>query len=270
MNEGRFSRLELTPSKEVQEITDESIRAGKLEAGTPIRTADHFIASAHAARCNGDFERALEAYTRALREDRARIAAWVGQVHVLVELDENAEARLWSDKALELFKNNGELLAGKSRACHRIGDAQGAAACSDASIQAIGSSSMRWISRGEIMLATADKRARDCFERALIEPGSDWFDRVQIARVCLYAHKPGPALEFAMLAQGLAPTHPFAWITLARAHSATGNGPKAEECCRRALELNPQHEAAKRFHCELTNARRASRILRRLKGWITR
>jgi hypothetical protein len=43
-------------------------------------------------------------------------------VQMLVMLGEHREARLWADKALELFSNNGELLAAKAQACARLSD----------------------------------------------------------------------------------------------------------------------------------------------------
>ena len=44
------------------------------------------------------------------------VAGWVGQVQMLVQLQEYPEADLWSRKGLELFPNNGELLAGRAQA----------------------------------------------------------------------------------------------------------------------------------------------------------
>ncbi|MDX2133109.1 MAG: tetratricopeptide repeat protein [Planctomycetota bacterium] len=265
---GRFSRLEFgsreePPSEAPLHTTDKS------QEGTLTRSADHFLAQATRANRRGEFESALQLYTRALREDRSRIVAWVGQVQMLVELGEYGEARLWSDKALEAFRSNGDLLAAKAQACLRVGDTRAAQICSDASVQAAGSGPFRWASRGETLLAQGQPRARDCFDKCIAEPAADWFDRIVIARIYLYHHKPAAALEFASHAVGLAPAEPYAWTVRAKCLFDLGETGKAEECCRRALELDPRLLVAQNLHKTVVGTSPAG-VFNRLKGWLRR
>jgi len=77
-------------------------------------------------RRNGLHESALRYYSRALELDKSQAAGWVGQVQMLVAMNECPEADLWSRKALELFKNNPDLLAARAQALCRIGDLKNA------------------------------------------------------------------------------------------------------------------------------------------------
>lgn len=271
---GRFSRLEFGAAQ-AGETFSESARAHETgeglrrreNEGEVIRSAAHYLAGAEASARRGRFEEALQLYTRTLREDRARVAAWVGQVHMLVEMGENAEARLWADKSLELFRNNGELLAGKSRACIRQGDRASARGCSDASLQAPGSSAARWIARGEVLLADGEARARDCFDKAMSEPGADWYERIIVARIYLLGRKPAVAFEFAKLGTERAPAEVFAWLVQARCLHELGNDSRAKECCARALELDARCLEARAMREEFS--RPVSGLARRLKGWLS-
>jgi tetratricopeptide (TPR) repeat protein len=234
---GRFSRLELGDRKEHTEQVHPS-------AGTPIRTAEAEVEQAVSAYRSGRFEPALQSYTRALRSNRALVAAWVGQVQMLVELGEYKEARLWSDKALELFRGCGDLLAAKSRACVREGDLRAALACSDASLQSVGVSALRWAARGEVMLESKSNRARDCFDKALAEPGTDWFDRIVIARIYLFHRRPAPGLPLAQSAVEMAPGDPYAWYVLGRCQELLSWRAAARTSFERAIELDRGFEQA--------------------------
>jgi predicted Zn-dependent protease len=163
---------------------------------------------------------------------------------MLVELGEYNEARLWSDKALELFRNNGDLLAVKATACLRAGDGRAAHECSDASIASPGSSPVRWRGRGEVILNKAASRARDCFEKSLAEPQADWFDRVAIARVYLFHRQPAAAAQYAQSAVELQSGHAYCWYVLARCQEALGWTDRALESYGRAVQLSPELQAA--------------------------
>lgn len=262
----RFSRLEFEQPATAHADTT----ADKAKQGTPIRSASYHFSMAETQARASEFELALQAYTRALREDRSLIPAWVGQVQMLVELGEYAEARLWADKSLELFRNNGDLLAAKARACVRMRDMRAAEICSDASVSAPGSSPGRWLSRGEVMLLSSPARARDCFEKSLAEPGTDWYERVLIARAYLFHDKPAVATEFATLAQEMNPRHATPWIVLARCHMAHGRMDRAQTCVARALEIDPQNRIARLVRSETTSAGTYRTLGRVLKGWLSR
>src|ERR1043166_7580338 len=102
----RFSHLEFNREEDRDRQRPQAV-------GTPEASAQQYLDNAREAYHWGDFESALRLHTKCLKENRTIIAAWVGQVQMLVQLKEYNEARLWSDKALELFRNNGELMAAK-------------------------------------------------------------------------------------------------------------------------------------------------------------
>lgn len=159
----------------------------------------------------GEFEQAMRYFTRTLELDRAFVPAWVGQVQMLIELDEVREADLWANKALELFREHGDLLAAKAVARVRLRDRKGAMACSDASVAARGTSAYRWLARGEVLLAGDQPQAGSCFERAVLEPDADWFTEVWVARLYRRYGRHTNALVAAKKGTERAPHAPFAW-----------------------------------------------------------
>ncbi|MBK7404266.1 MAG: tetratricopeptide repeat protein [Phycisphaerales bacterium] len=261
----RFTRLEMTEKARTHVVSGETARTG-----TPVRTPEHDMLLAVEAYRSGKFEGALQLYTRALQGNRSLIQAWVGQVQMLVELGEYDEARLWSDKALELFKSNGELLAAKARACVRQGDRAAAMAASDESIRSAGSSAMRWQSRGEVLLDRRGERARTCFDKSIAEAQSDWFDRVVIARAYLHYDRAAPAHEFAQAAVRLEPGHHYAWLVLGRCQEALGWLKEAEASYGRSLDLPGEPTEARRAMTDLQSKGRSARLGRRLGGLFRR
>src|SRR5271157_1567932 len=99
------------------------------------RDAGYWMNKADESRRSGLYEGALQYYSRGLELDRSLVAGWVGQVQMLVQLNEFPEADLWSRKGLELFLNNGELMAGRAQAFCRMGDMKQAHALCDGALQ---------------------------------------------------------------------------------------------------------------------------------------
>lgn len=263
----RFTRLEMD-ARQASDAQGETVT--QRVSGVEVRTPEHDMRLASEAYRSGLHEPALQLYTRALQGNRAIIPAWVGQVQMLVELGEYEEARLWSDKALELFKHNGDLLAAKSRACLRQGDRSAAIASSDESLRSPGSSALRWQSRGEVMLDRRGERARTCFEKSIAEPDADWFDRVVIARVYLFHKHIAPAHEFAQAAVKLEPGSAYAWLVLGQCQEELGWLRNAEQSYERALELPGEHAAARGALQALTSRSASSRLGRWLGGFLRR
>ncbi len=257
---GRFNRLES------ELLIRESSATGVSVAGNSVRTAADEVRTAVDHVHFGRFEDALRHYTRALGYDRAVIPAWVGQVQMLVELGENTEGRMWSDKALELFKNNGELLAAKSRACIRVGDRGAAFACSDASLKSAGSSSARWQARGEVLLGSDRAVARNCFERSLVEADADWFDRITIARIYLFHGMAAAALEHAQSGSDMQPSHAYGWYVLGQCQEGLGLMDRAMASYARSLELSPTNNPARKAVDRVLEHSTGTRVWRRLKG----
>jgi tetratricopeptide (TPR) repeat protein len=227
---GRFSSLEF------DEHNRDQGAAGQERPVAELASAAGYIAKARAADQWGEYESALRMYTRALREERSAIAAWVGQVQMLVLLDECPEARMWSDKALELFRNNGELLAAKAQACLRMRDWRAGIACSDASLISPGTSAWRWQIRGETLLAQGRAHYDECFQKALAESTADWFDHLVIARIYLYYRRITSAMAYAQQAAALRPTHGYVWFVLGDCQRALGLKAAAQASYQHCLE----------------------------------
>lgn len=100
----RFDKLEL----------NQPTQPGPLQMRAEPEEAN-WLKRADQQRRAGEYEDALRFYSRALEEDKTLILGWVGQVQMLVQLGELKEADTWARKALELFPNNPELLAGRCR-----------------------------------------------------------------------------------------------------------------------------------------------------------
>lgn len=229
---GRFSNLEFG-----DERPDESL--APLGQSAHERDAGQILDRAHTAHCDGQYEAALRLYTRALKEDRRLIRAWVGQVQMLVNLGEYREARVWSDKALELFRNNGDLLAAKAQACIRLKDKASALACSDGAMQSAGSSPWRWEVRGEVLLGRSERHYDSCFQKALEEPTADWFDRVLIARIYRFHRRAASAIRYAQEAIEMVPTQAYNWFELGACQQDLGLIGAAQTSYQRCLELRP-------------------------------
>jgi tetratricopeptide (TPR) repeat protein len=241
---GRFANLEFNDERRETSRTHE-------EALVHEKATTDYLVRANEEYHWGRFEAALRFYTRALREDRSGIPAWVGQVQMLVQLGECHEARVWGDKALELFHDNGELLAAKVQACVRLGDRRAGMACSDASLQAPGSSPWRWIVRGEALLAEEQSHHEECLQKALTEPGADWFDRVIISRIYAYYQRFTNAMCYLKEALEQEPTHGYTWFELGNCQRALALESAARTSYERCLELRPDYREARQAIAEL-------------------
>jgi predicted Zn-dependent protease len=186
---------------------------------------------------------------------------------MLVAAGEYHEARIWSDKALELFRGNPELLSAKAQACIRIHDMRGAYAASDGALQTPGSSPWRWQVRGELLLADGKRQHDQCFAKALAEPAADWFDRVIIARILVFHRKFAAAAEYLKQAVALEPGHAYSWLELGRCQAALGLAGAARQSVGEALALRPDLLEARRALDEFENVSLLKRVLRRLRLW---
>ena len=151
----RFNRLEIEPPAKPAESAPPSRRT----TPDPDHDERHWLKLADEERRKGQYENALRWYSRALEWDKSVVTGWVGQVQMLIALAEYPEAELWARKALELFKNNADLLAGRAQSLCRIGDFKNAMAGSDASINQSGHGSYPWLVRAELMLARKETSA---------------------------------------------------------------------------------------------------------------
>jgi tetratricopeptide (TPR) repeat protein len=217
------------------------------------RDAGYWMNKADESRRAGLYESALKYFSRALELERSLVAGWVGQVQMLVQLDEFPEAELWAGKGLELFPSNGELMAGRAQAFCRQGDTKQAYAWCDGSLRQTGQSAYRWQVRGEIMVATRQRMDSYCFDKAQ-ELDPDWLVPLETARVELYYRRPGKALGRIRRAVEIAPGAPYAWYLQGVCEYELGLTRAARASLQHCLDLSPRHA-------------RAEEQLRRLQEW---
>jgi tetratricopeptide (TPR) repeat protein len=254
----RFDRLELDPAGEEPQSLERA----------PERQHDesHWLRSADENRRTGNYENALRFYSRALEVDKSLLAGWLGQVQMLIQLEEYPEADLWSRKALELFRNNGDLLAAQAQAVCRKGDQKQAAILCDGAIRAEGLSAYRWMVRGEIMLTGRDRVDQHCFDKA-IQIDSDWLVPLEIALIYMHHQVLSKAQVRARQAVEKAPDSYYSWYTLGVCEMELGFTAKARHSFHRCLELAPKHTEAQQRLAELdSRLGTIGRSLRRLFG----
>jgi tetratricopeptide (TPR) repeat protein len=246
----RFGRLEF--EDEHASATEASLSA---RSDTQSREEERdWIASAVEQRRDGRHEEALKLYSRALELDKSLVIGWVGQVQMLIALGEYPEAELWSKKALELFRNNAELLAARAQALCRTGALKAAQASCDAAIGQQGMFSYPWIARGELMVARRDALEEYCFDKA-IQLDGDWLVLLDIAAVYEHYGRHAKALMRIRRAVELAPDRPFCWYRQGDCEMALGMTTTAEKTLRRCLQAAPKYEPARQRLFEIDNGR---------------
>ncbi len=230
------------------------------------RDERHWLAQADEQRRRGLYENSLRYYSRALELDRSLIAGWVGQVQMLIFLGEYPEAELWARKALEMFRTQGDLMAGRAQALGRQGDLRQAQELCDAAIRQEGQSAYRWMVRGELQVASRDDIDRHCFDKA-VQTDPDWLVPLEIALLYLEHKYPSRGLLRAQQAVDKAPQSFYCWYVQGRCQQELGLDRQAERSLNRCLELSPKHVDASRRLAELgIQGWSLKRILRRLFG----
>jgi tetratricopeptide (TPR) repeat protein len=229
----RFDRLEMESSAHGPAAT---APAAALES----RDGPFWLRQADAERRQALYENALRHYSRALENDKSLIAGWVGQVQMLVCLGEFPEADLWARKALELFKNQPDLLAGRAQALCRRGNRSEARAICDNAMAQPGESAYRWTVRGEIMVSGRQDTDRFCFDKAC-QADADWLAPFEIAAVLLYYRRPGKGLIYARRAADLSPESASVWFRRAECEAELELNDAACRSLRRCLELSSRH-----------------------------
>jgi tetratricopeptide (TPR) repeat protein len=252
----RFVNLELGG-----EFEDESQRQRGL-----VKDEAYYFSEAQAAFENGNFELGLRLYSKVLEFNPQNVAAWTGQVRMLIELGEFREARLWAEKALERFPHAPELLAAKAVALGRSGDAQAALAFSDAAIEERGDTPYVWLARGDVLLARHETRADYCIEKALLLAPHDWFVSWLAARIRYYYEQFALALKLLQQAIELNAAHFRLWLELGQCQQALGLLGPARNSFTQARQLNPQCTDATQALTHLASFGLSSR----LRGWWRR
>lgn len=232
----RFDLLEIDPVPEPSR--DPQKKAEEFDERYWFKLADQ-------NRREGLHENALRFYSRALELDKSLVDGWLGQVQMLVYLRENIEAELWARKALELFRNHGDLLAARAHAVSRLGEDKVAHDLSDASLRSEGGSWYRWLVRGDILLAGKEDMHRYCFDKA-VGMSPDWLVPLEVASVCMHHGRFSFALPRLRQALEQAPESTHLWYLKARCEMKLDLKEPAAASLRRCLEINPKHVEAQK------------------------
>jgi tetratricopeptide (TPR) repeat protein len=238
----RFQRLELDATN--PPAPKAAAASAAPAAAMETHDAAHWMRVAGQYRRQGLFEAALRHYSRAVEMDRALVPGWVGQVRMLVALEEFPEAELWARKALELFRGQADLTAGRAQALCRAGDIKQAQGICDAAIQQPGQSPYPWLVRGDLMLALADSVEEHCFDKA-VQLSGDWLTLIEIAEIYLYYHRPAKAQTRCQQALAKASDQPYCWYLQGMSQSASGFHDAARLSFKHCLDLDPQHAGAR-------------------------
>jgi tetratricopeptide (TPR) repeat protein len=234
----RFDRLEFDQPAERP-------RVSPAKPSDPDRDEQYWMRLANEDRRQGHFENALRFYSRVLELDRSLVGAWVGQVQMLIALGEYPEAELWSRKALELFRNQGDLLAARAQASCRQGDCKQAQILCDAALAQPEPSAYRWVVRGELMVASKESIDRHCFDKA-VQLDHDWLVPLEIAQIYRHYRVPSKALSMVRQALEKAPDNAYCWFVRSQCEEELGLTDSARTTLKRCLELVPGHVEAQR------------------------
>jgi tetratricopeptide (TPR) repeat protein len=254
----RFDRLEFGgPSDDLapkqRDVAREvaAAQAAFVDSQLPVDdSGQQSLKRADAERRLGRYENALRQYSRALELDKSLVAGWVGQLQMLVLLDEAPEADVWGRKAIELFPGNGDLLAARAQAVCRVGDLRQAHALIDGAMSAAGKSAYRWLVRGEVLLANRQTVEEHCFAKAR-QLDADWLVPLEAALIYRHYRVPSKAVMQARLATELAPDQPYAWYLRGSLEAALDQTRLAQKSLEHCLQLSPNHQEAKTLLAEL-------------------
>jgi tetratricopeptide (TPR) repeat protein len=231
-----------------------------------VKDESFYLAEARAAFERADFEVGLRMFSKVLEHNPRNVAAWTGQVRMLIELGEYREAKLWADKALERSPHEPELLAAKAVALGRAGDLQGALAFSDASIEERGDTPYVWLARGDVLLARAENRADYCFEKALLLAPGDWFVAWLAGRIRSFYEQFSLALKLLQQAVEGNAGNFFLWLELGHCQEALGLSGAASRSFLQAQQLNSHCQEAKAASVRMAHGG----VTRQIKGWCRR
>ena len=232
----RFSHLEFGDKR--------NDKAGKVRAGEEIRDAEYFQNQAIRYWLAGDFEVALRNYSRSLEQNSSFYPGWIGQVMMLIELEEYKEASVWVDKALEMFPEHPELLAAKAIACARDGKMDKAVGFSDNSISKDNVTACVWLARAEVMLKRRSSIAQNCISKSIGCAGADGSAiQLQAGRLLNRAGDYAGALQYLRPASDELPKSALVWFELGKCQAGMGR-PEAKVSFEQAIKLHPNWRQA--------------------------
>ncbi len=230
----RFSQLEF-----------DNVQPDKPRApGEPIRDAHYFLQEAMKYWLAGDFEIALRNYSRTLEQNSTFFPAWSGQIYMLIEMDENKEADLWANKAMDLFPEHPELLALKAIANQRDRKSSKAVAYSDNAIGKEDLTPRVWLARAEVFMDRQEAIVDGCINKAIALSTEDKaIVKLEAGRLLRRKKSYAQAMGFLNEALQTLPKSALAWYELGCCQNQMGL-PQATRSLQEALRLHPNWNLA--------------------------
>lgn len=195
----------------------------------------YFATQAGQAFLVEDYEKALALYSRCLQYDVAFTEAWTYQLRCLIELGEAPEARTWSQRALQKFPKEPDLLSATGLCFLRSGDYQQALMYVDQALQQPKATWYVWRVRGECILTTSPTSAKACFMKAIeLAPGNAAI-YAEIGLACIHQRQCADAIPFYEKATALNPEAAAYWYRLGKCYEANASFEQASGAYRRSL-----------------------------------
>ncbi len=241
----RFSQLEFGG--------EDSASPSGRSRGEPVHDAEYYYREAMKYWLAADYELALRNYSRVLEQNSTVFEGWAGQVLMLIELGEYPEARVWADKALELFPEHPELLALKAMACARDAKMDEAVAYSDNSVGKDHLTPRVWLTRAEIFFDRKSPVAEGCLHKALGCAGK-LGPVVKLEAGRLLSRKRNYSLAIQYLREAIRdlPRSALAWYELGGCQARLGL-PEAVHSLEQCLHLRPDWTEAQDLHRKVEN-----------------
>ena len=215
----------------------------------------------------GDFQEALRLYGRALEEDRGHAPAWLGQVRVLLDMQQSDEAATWLEQAARVLGEVPGVLALRSLAAIGIGKLDDARQWSDRAMRAGPDVADVWLARAAVVYAGGNEAmARVNLDKAHErEPGGHTARRC--AEVALDMGDLHTADRWLRKARSESPDSALVALRLGVYFERAGDLPQARHHLRRALRLEPRLTPAQLALEDLDNRGPFDRIRSAWRNW---
>lgn len=225
--------------------------------------------AAAAHRC-GALRASLRLYGRALEEDRSSEAAWLGQVRVLLDLGQPAEAATWMDQAEGVIGPVPALTALRSLAAVANGKLDEARQWSDRGMSSAPDCADVWLARAAVVYASGgDAMARLNLDKAHErQPGPDTARRC--GELALDMGDLDTAQRWLDRAVRADPDSALVALRLGVLYERRADWVRARQELERALRLEPRLEPARLALDDLSARGPMARLRAALRGWLGR
>jgi len=226
----RFGRLE---------VGAEAVRKPAARAEAGVITVEDHLRRGQGLEAQGRYEEALQAYSRALRQNAHGEAAWVGQLRCLIEMGDFSEALTWSMRALEYLPQSGDILSLRCIALAREGRGRDAMELSDRIVEAGPAGPLAWIARAWAQGEDRFESAERCISKALEMPDEQMSVSMDAALFYLEHKRFGAALRLLQEVSRARPALAQGWYLQAICLENLGDTDEALAAARHALQIAP-------------------------------